>query len=197
MMPDNLDYKDKDSELWDQFRGGNQPAYTSLMEKYSRSLFTYGYRICPDRDFVKDCIQEVFLELWKRRERISPTASVKWYLYKAVRLRIFRDQSQWNRNEQINEDYQFVVEFNIESKLIHDFEFQELTTRINTILNGLPARQREIMYLRFYENLDFDQIAEIMNINKQSLHNLLQKAYKKFRIEWLLIILLLPYLKVN
>jgi RNA polymerase sigma factor (sigma-70 family) len=190
MIPDNnnLIATDDDSELWDLFRDGDEVAYTRLIKKYSKPLFNYGYRICQDRDFLKDCIQDVFLELWNRRLRISPTPAVKWYLFKAVRLRIFREQSKWNRGEILDDDYQFLVEFNIESKIINDLETVELSTRIKQVLNALPPRQREILYFRFYENLDFDNISEIMDISKQSVHNLLQKAYKNFRIEWIILL---------
>jgi RNA polymerase sigma factor (sigma-70 family) len=63
------------------------------------------------------------------------------------------------------------------------------------VLNGLPPRQREIMYLRFYENLDFENISQIMEISKQSVHNLLQKAYKNFRAEW--VVLLIAFSNLN
>src|SRR5882762_8653987 len=105
MRPDNnnLIIAD-DSELWDLFRDGDEVAYTRLIKKYSKPLFNYGYRICQDRDFLKDCIQDVFLELWNRRLRINSTPAVKWYLFKAVRLRIFREQSKWNRGEELHDD---------------------------------------------------------------------------------------------
>ncbi|WP_184548058.1 RNA polymerase sigma factor [Mucilaginibacter sp. FT3.2] len=178
-----------DSELWDMFRAGDEIAYTQLIKKYSKILFHYGFRICQDKDFLKDCVQDVFLELWNRRLKISPTQAVKWYLFKAVRLRIFREQSKWNRGEALDENYEFLVEFNIESKMITDLESVELSHKIKQILNALPPRQREIMYLRFYEGVDFDSIAQIMEISKQSVHNLLQKAYKNFRSEWLIALL--------
>lgn len=196
MVPDNnFSIAADDSELWDLFRAGDEVAYTRLIKKYSKILFNYGFRICQDKDFLKDCIQDVFLELWNRRLKISPTQAVKWYLFKAVRLRIFREQSKWNRNETPDENYTFLVEFNIESKMITDLETMEQGTRIKQVLNALPPRQREIMYLRFYENLDFENISQIMEISKQSVHNLLQKAYKNFRAEW--VVLLIAFSNLN
>ena len=79
--------------------------------------------------------------------------------------------------------------------MITDLETMELGTRIKQVLNGLPPRQREIMYLRFYENLDFENISQIMEISKQSVHNLLQKAYKNFRAEW--VVLLIAFSNLN
>lgn len=192
MIPDrNLLTAADDPELWDLFRAGDEVAYTLLIKKYSKILFNYGFRFCQERDFLKDCVQDVFLELWKRRLNISATQAVKWYLFKAVRLRIFRERSKWNKGEALDESYEFLVEFNIESKMITDLETAELSNKIRQILNTLPPRQREIMYLRFYEGLDFDSIAQIMEISKQSVHNLLQKAYKNFRSEWLMVFLVL------
>ena len=189
--------KIEDLRLWDLFRAGNHPAYTQLVNRYYKQLFNYGRRFCQDREFLMDCIQEVFYELWNRRERINSTASVKWYLCKAVRLRIFRDQSKWNRNEEVSGDYNFLVEFNIESKIIDDLNLSELSKKIKDILNSLPPRQQEIMYLRFYEGLSLDQISEIMEISNQSLRNLLHKSYKNFRSEWILLLILLADRKFN
>lgn len=184
----------KEIELWNLFRNGDRTAYAYFIHTYSNSLFNYGYRIYADHDFVKDCVQEVFIELWNRRHSINETSSIKWYLFKSVRLRIFREASKWHKNLPLEEDYQFAVEFNIEHQLIVDLETQELSSRIKSVLNRLPGRQREIMYLRFYENLNFDEISNIMQINKQSVHNLLQKAYHNFRKDWsyLLAIYFLP-----
>lgn len=177
--------------LWDRFRSGDREAFTLINKQYINSLFNYGYRICKDRDFVKDCVQDVFIELWNRRATINETQSVKWYLFKSVRMRIFRERPKWERTEMLSEDYQFTVEFNVESNLIAQLELEELSAKIKTILDGLPARQREIIYLRFYENLDLEEILEIMQISRQSVHNLLQKAYKNFRGEWNTLIFLL------
>ncbi|WP_345951975.1 MULTISPECIES: sigma-70 family RNA polymerase sigma factor [unclassified Mucilaginibacter] len=178
-----------DTELWNLFRSGDELAYTKLMNKYTRLMYNYGYRFCQDADLIKDCVQEVFLELWKKRTRINSTPSVKWYLFKSLRLRIFRDQPGWQRNEELEDGYNFVVEFNIESQLIEASGLQEQSSKITAALNNLPPRQREILYLRFYEGLDFEQISELMGISRQSVHNLLQKAYKSFRAEWAIILL--------
>jgi RNA polymerase sigma factor (sigma-70 family) len=186
----------EDSELWDLFRTGNQLAYTQLVNRHYKQLFNYGRRFCQDREFLMDCIQEVFFELWKRKEKINSTPSVKWYLFKAVRLRIFRDQSKWTKNEELSDEYNFLVEFNIESKIINDLEINDLSVKVKNILNALPPRQQEIMYLRFYEGLDLNQISEIMGISNQSLRNLLQKSYKNFRAEWISLLVFLSCCKL-
>lgn len=197
MSPD----KDKqtttdDKVLWQSLVDSNAAAFDLLVKRYSGSLFNYGSRFCQDRDIIKDCIQELFIELWNKRAVITQPNSVKWYLFVALRNRIFREQSKWNKTTSISEDqYDFLLEFSIESKMIEFIEDVELAEKFKKILESLPPRQREIVYLRYYEDLNFDQIAVMMNINKQSVHNLLQKAYKSIRSEWVPLITFLALLK--
>lgn len=187
-----------DPEIWDLYRAGNQDAYNILMGRYSKHLISYGYRICEDKHLAKDCVQEVFLDLWRKRDRMNPVQAVKAYLFKCVRLRIINDSALWKANEELEENrHRFSIEFTIESKLIADADLLELSLKIRTILNGLPPRQQEVMYLRFFENLDLNQISETMNICKQSVNNLLQKAYKSFRCEWMVLLLVLNCLPTN
>ncbi len=88
------------------------------------------------------------------------------------------------RNQPLTDDYDFIVEFDVEhDQIINDGE-KELTLKIKKTLEHLPPRQKEIVYLRYFEGLTFEDIAQIMDISKQSAHNLLQKSYKTFREKW-------------
>ncbi|WP_423148892.1 RNA polymerase sigma factor [Rubrolithibacter danxiaensis] len=171
-------------ELWARFRNGDQQAYEKLIHKLSTPLYGYGMRIIHDHEFVKDCIQDVFFELWNRRKRISQTPSVKSYLFKAIRLRIFREYKKWDKTDSLDDNYHFLVEFNIETKIIEEQLSEETESRIKKILNELPKRQKEIIYLRFYEGLNSEQIAEIMGVTKQSVYNLLRDSIQRLRNEW-------------
>ena len=173
-----------DQSLWNDFRDGSSVAYTALITKYSNVLFCYGIRFIQDRDFVKDCIQDVFLELCSRRENINPTASVKSYLFKSLRLRIFREKSKWTSTQSLDEDYCFQIEFNIESKLIEDQTSEEIRSRILFTLDRLPKRQKEILYLRFYEGMNHDKISQVMGLSKQSAYNLLHESVHHLKEVW-------------
>lgn len=182
----------EDELLWSGFRNGNATSFDELIKKYTDVLFNYGSRFTTDRDIVKDCIQELFVELWKKRDVLTLPKTVKWYLFIALRNRIFREQTKWNKTETLSEnDHDFFLEYSIEEKIIENTDDTELANKIKTILNSLPARQREIIYLRYYENYDYEQISTLMNINKQSVHNLLQKAYKSIRSDWPTLLFLL------
>ena len=173
-----------DQQLWSDFKAGNHDAYTTIIHRYFKPMFIYAIRLSKDQDFVKDCIQDVFYNLWKRRENISHAESVKSYLFTAIRFRIYREQKKWNNFDELNDDYAFDAEINIEIKLIEDQNTIELKRKLETVLNNMPPRQKEILYLRFYENMDHARIAQIMGLNQQVVYNLLHKSLLRLRKDW-------------
>ena len=175
---------DNDQQLWSNFKAGNHDAYTIIIQRYFKPMFIYAIRLSKDQDFVKDCIQDVFYNLWKRRENISHAESVKSYLFTAIRFRIYREQKKWNNFDELNDDYAFDAEISIEVKLIEDQNTVELKRKLETVLKNMPPRQKEILYLRFYENMDHGRIAEIMGLNQQVVYNLLHKSLLRLRKDW-------------
>lgn len=178
------EFEENEARLWACFREGDTAAYTRIMYLYSNALFKYGMRLFRDEDFIKDCIQDIFFELWNRRERITQTPSVRSYLFKSLRLRIYRESPKWNNTECLNEEYNFHVELNIESQLIEEQEEHTTRKRLEITINTLPKRQKEILYLRFYENFNHDMISQIMGLSKQSVYNLLYDAVNNLRKSW-------------
>lgn len=166
-------------------------AYTEVINKYSKSLFDFGIRFCQDEDVVKDCIQQMFLDLWNKGFDVNERETIKSYLLTAIKNRVIREKARWDKNERLDDDYDFNLEFGIETKLIIESTDRELADKVNKILNSLPSRQREVIYLKFYEGLDAGQISTVMSISRQSSHNLLQKAYQKIRDDWYVVLFIL------
>lgn len=172
-------------QLWHNFRMGDDYSYTCLMEIFTNPMFKYGSRFAEDDDFVKDCIQDVFFELWNRREKVRQAECVKAYLFKALRLRIFREKSKWKLTESLEDNYKFIIEFDIETNIIKQELSDEICLKLRRILESLPKRQKEILYLRFYEGMAQEKIAEVMNLNRQSVYNLLHESILCLRKYWL------------
>lgn len=174
-----------DALLWKRFKEGDCAAFTELSKNHYQSLLNYGRRFSDDREFVLDCIQEMFLHMWERRERLSETDHVKSYLLKSLRHRIIKEGIRMKRFQNPEG-----VEFGNESDLpiedgIVDSELQkELMVKLNSTLSCLSKRQEEIIYLRFYQNLSNDQISKVMGLNKVSVANLLYRTLKELRENW-------------
>ena len=173
-----------DITLWNEFRSGNKLSFEKLMQAHYRGLFSYATKFTRDGEFVKDCLQELFLELWRSRASLNATDFVKSYLFKSIRNKIHRELHK-NRHHhdaaQLDDNYYFDVEFSIEHHLIREQTLRETANTFSGLLNKLPKRQKEIIYLRFYQDLEVSEIVEIMEINAQSVYNLLHKALANLR----------------
>lgn len=187
-----------DFQLWQQLKNGSELALGKLIKKYFNPLQNYGYKFMRDEVFVKDCVQEVFIEIWNRRQQISQPDSVKAYLLSSVRKKVLREsyRQKIQRTEEVTDvenDGNF-IEFSPEWSIIEQESLSELTQKVADLLNQLPKRQREVIYLRFYQNLEREEIAEIMGVNPQSVSNLMQTAFKTFRENWTNLALLVSLL---
>ena len=158
-----------------------------IAERHYRALRHYGLKFMIDESTVDDCIQDLFLQLWQNRLHINDTCSIKHYLFKSLRHQIiqFLRTAKHFSNQEIDWDNALPEEADAETLLIRQevalFQMQELKRQLST----LPAREREALYLRYYENLSVPEIAETMNVNRQSVSNFLQKALIKLRSRWL------------
>ncbi|CCH54406.1 RNA polymerase, sigma-24 subunit, ECF subfamily [Fibrisoma limi BUZ 3] len=177
---------DEAQQLWQEYRAGDIYALAKLMQSYYADLFHWGVRLHADREFVKDCIQEVFVNLWKIQDSISSVENVRSYLLVVLKTRILRELSKTQGAHQadLSDDYSFSVEFAADIRLIEEEHEVYQIRRLERVLNHLPQRQKELIYLRFYQNLSFEQIAEIMHLGRQSVYNLLQKSLNSLRKNW-------------
>src|SRR6186713_841419 len=71
-----------DAVVWAALQQGHRKALDYIFEKHTRLLYAYGARITGDVLLVEDCIQDIFVELWNRHERLSATDNIKFYLLK-------------------------------------------------------------------------------------------------------------------
>lgn len=187
---------DTDQQLWMAFKKSDHQAFTQIIQRYFKPLFIYAIRLNHNEDLVRDCIQDVFCECWNKRDVISYPDSVKSYLFTAVRNRIYREQKKWSNSIEFDSTHYFEADISIETQIIEDQETWELKWKFEKLLNNMPARQKEILYLRFYENMDYERIAQIMGLNKQVAYNLLHKSILRLRKNWVevLFIVILAYL---
>ncbi|KAA0992628.1 RNA polymerase sigma factor [Dyadobacter aurulentus] len=177
--------RQSEESLWQAFIAGDDEAFESLVDQIYPSLFHYGSKFSRDKELVRDCIQDVFLKLWESRKRLNDSIPPAPYLFAALRRRIHRqaEPPAGSTDASWEADY-FQVAFSVEEELIRSETTRELSRRFTALLNSLPARQKEIILLKYFENLSRDEIADIMQISPQSVSNTLQKSLKWLRINW-------------
>ncbi len=170
-----------DTEWWEASREGNEQAFRLLFREYYPPLFSYGCKITQDKAMLEDCIQELFSELWSNRQKIV-IRSLKAYFFKALQYKLYKKMQQkkvFYPEDTAMLDLPFTL--NRETLLVQAEEDKARADKIAELLGRLSNRQREIIYLRFYKNLNYEEISEIMQINYQVARNLLSQALKALR----------------
>jgi RNA polymerase sigma factor (sigma-70 family) len=170
----------QDADVWGAFKNGSRVALNSIFTKYAKLLFSYGRNMTADRALVADCIQDVFVELWSKRQVISNVTSVKFYLIKALRRRIVRRIQTDRRMLVANGNYD-EVEFSIEFTIINDQASLELTKHLKLAVAELSRRQQEAIYLKFYEGMSYEDLAQVMEIDMKAAYNLIGRAIVQLR----------------
>ncbi len=174
-MEKNFDY-----EIWERFRKGDEKSFSYIFDTYHLQLFEYGQRFTNDEHLVKDSIQDLFFELARKRQKLSPTNNILFYLLKSIRQKIIVNLKKKGIITR-EEDHQ-VSEFRLSYSTEVDQQEKELRLdQLAEAINQLPPRQKEAIYLKFYKKLSNKEVSDIMQINYQSVGNNLQKAISKLK----------------
>ncbi|WP_158022719.1 RNA polymerase sigma factor [Hymenobacter coccineus] len=170
------------AQLWDAFRGGEARALAALFEAYYDALYGYGRKLTGDEELVKDCIQNLFQKLWQRRAGLRAVQVVKAYLFKAFRHHLADETQRLQQQHALPAGPDlFEVTYSHEEFLIAEQRDAEQRARLLGALNRLSKRQREALYLKFFDGFSYERIAEVMALNTQSVRNLVFNALKAVR----------------
>jgi RNA polymerase sigma factor (sigma-70 family) len=170
--------------LWEAFRQGDEEAFTAIFLAEYDGLYGYGMKLMGDEELVRDSIQEIFQKLWVRRAALEPVETIKPYLFKALRHQISDTVKSGNRRTARQQAYlegDFEVVYSHEDFLIAEQFSSEQNMRLLTVLNQLPPRQREVIYLKYFDGFSYEKISEIMNLTAQSVRNLIYRAIKTLK----------------
>ncbi|WP_138479068.1 RNA polymerase sigma factor [Dyadobacter bucti] len=164
--------------LWQQSQAGDSLSFCQLADRLYRTLFNYATSYTSDREFIKDSIQELLIHIWEKRETIN-IQFVSIYFLKAMRNQLLQEFRRNNTArplldlDEIDElsDYQ-----TIETEIEKNEVYSKNQVMVRTAINDLPRRQKEAVFLKYFEGMDNEQIADFMQVNRQSVANLLFKA---------------------
>jgi RNA polymerase sigma factor (sigma-70 family) len=168
--------------LWENFLAGDDKVYAYFYRKYVEALFSYGMKFTSDKELVKDCIQDVFVKLYSNRSGMGVVKHIKVYLFISLKNTLFtvfkKDKTMYHID---TVEPVFCMDYTAEEKIIADEQEKEEQKRIAQVLDSLTPRQKEVIYYRYVEGMDIDSICKIMDINYQSVQNLIQRSIQKVR----------------
>jgi RNA polymerase sigma factor (sigma-70 family) len=159
-----------------------------MIKQHYSSMYSYGMHFVNNESLVKDCIQDVFVNLWKNRRSGEEITYMKAYLLTALRRRLIRVMAQHKvrhlaAEKQMNEDA-FHAEFTVEDLIIDKQLKEEQAQKLRHILSQLPSRQKEVIYLVYYQQMEMAEVAKLMGIQVQSVYNLLHETLRKIKNFW-------------
>jgi len=183
-----------DTELWRQFKDGQQSAYAAIYKGHADYLLRYCYRITSDELVIEDAIHDLFVEMWKNRSTIGHTDNIRAYLTVALRRKIIKviQKKQKTESDKTPEELNFQSELAIDEIIIATERSEEWTKRLQSAMNQLSHRQREVLYMKFYSQMSNEEISDALGINNQSVRNLAHRSIEQLKklFIWLILILI-------
>ncbi len=158
--------------------------FTDLYDKTIDDLFTFGMKFTTDREMVKDCIQDVFVKLYTKKNELETIANIESYLYVSLRNRIndeFRHNSHVSDNEMDENSLKALRDDSETYDMERIEEEQKKHNRLKEFVRCLSPRQQEIIKLYYVEQRKYDDICRIMGINYQSVRNLMHRSLLRLR----------------
>lgn len=172
-------------DIWLDFKAGDRNALGQIFERYYPLLHHYGKNMSQNSSLTEDVLQDFFLYLYEHRASLKELDSMKAYLFASFRRRLLRHMKRIAKETHIPlQDFQdspHVVQFSKEELIIEEQSNEIRRTLLIESLNQLPPRQREVLYLRYYNHMNLEEISEVMEISKQGVANTLYKAFKALR----------------
>jgi RNA polymerase sigma-70 factor (ECF subfamily) len=166
--------------LWEAYQKGDHESFALLFRRYYTPLVQYGSKLTGNNELLEDCIQELFTELWQNKSQ-TQVQSVKAYLFKSLKYKLFRAHQKKSPGTFNENTADTLFELSHETLLVDKEQHAEKTRRILNALEKLSNRQKEIIYLKFYQELSYDEVSEIMQINYQAARNLLYQSIKSLK----------------
>lgn len=183
-----------DKDLWAELQSGNHSALSTIYKAHFSYLYNYGKRFSVDEGTVEDSIQDLFVELWNNRSKLSATDAIRPYLLVSLRRKIFRLSKKNIKNTGIElEEKHFEVEIAIDQILVDKEMDEAQKAKLKKAFEALTSRQKEVLYLKYYADVDYKEISEAMDLNYQSARNLASRALQK--LSKLMLCLLLVFIK--
>jgi len=170
----------KQVEITLRLQNGDLRALELLYQKFHTELFFYALKLTTNRELAEDAVQDTFVDIWNHRSQMGQVRSLQFYLIRSVRHRCLKLLKSNYRFKVLDAANEFDIRIEPEELRLTDYSV-EVKAKVASALKSLSARQREIVYLKFYENLEYQEIADLLALNYQSVVNHVHRAIVKLR----------------
>ena len=168
-----------DKAIWLDISNGDKEAYSRVYPFVYRHLYNYGRKFTTDIQLIEDSVQEVLMDIWNNRKKLADVDAVTAYYYSIFRYNIFRKIKRQRRSAQpgLPED----IEFPIDHFIVSRETAESYQRQLHAAMKKLTDRQREAIFLRFYESFSYEEVAAVMNISVKASYKLMARALQELR----------------
>lgn len=182
-------YFKMDNPVFKHIMNGDIEAYSGLYKEYYKRFYNYGRKFTTHTFLIEDSIQEVFLDLWKRRDKLSHVDSPNFYLYSSFRYVLIRKIRQ---HEKIvfNQSAEEEDAFSGEHVMVSNELSEELQVKLQKAIKTLTGRQLEAIFLMYYEDLSYKEVAAILNISVKATYKIMARSLLALKEKFTLLFVL-------
>jgi len=177
-------------KIWNKFRKGDEAAFEYIYSKYITALYNYGSRFTRDEKMIEDCIHDLYVDLWVKRNKLSPTDNIKPYLFKSLKRRLLRLLSKQTQSLDGEFNNEFMLEFSPEEIWIQNAALSDKYERLNQTLQQLTPKQREVIFLKYFEKLSYQEIADVMKVEVKAVYKLSARAIDNLKSVFTLFVII-------
>lgn len=192
LIPNTTDTK-MDNPDFKQIMTGDIDAYAGLYKEYYKRFYNYGRKFTTNIHLIEDSIQEVFLDLWNRREKLSHVDSPNYYLYSSFRYVLIKKIRQHDKMV-FSESAEEAFEFSSEHVIVSNELNEELQIKLQKAIKTLTGRQLEAIFLMYYEGLSYKEVAAILNISVKATYKIMARSILALKEKFMILLLLFEYL---
>lgn len=150
-----------------------------------------------DENIVKDCIQDLFIKIHSNRASLSSTNSPKFYLLLSLKNIIIDYLSKYNKITYLSpEDLPFFISYQFQEEEDNEID-DEIKNKFDKVVSLLSPRQKEALYLHFQLELSYEEVSKLLDINYQSLRNLIHRSISKVREQMDVSLFIMVFIKVT
>lgn len=168
-----------ENPLWRRIRSSDITAFTQLYTDYYQFLFASGFRQCGDKEVTKDCLHDMFLEIWNSRESLPEVEHAGSYLKTFLHRKILRAIPKEHNLSDVGSTEEIVNSY--EHLLVQHQADAAVKEKLQQAIKHLTRSQMTIIRMKFFEGKSYEEIAAINNTTTRTIYNQVYQALKILR----------------
>jgi RNA polymerase sigma factor (sigma-70 family) len=167
-----------DEILWSKMKQGDPKALKEIYDLHIHELENYCKKFTKDVELIEDALHDMFVQIWQKRDTIGHTDSIMSYLCVSLRRDLIKRVNKATLTTSIENTEKMDINFSISAEdiMIHEENKEDDKAKLQKAFEHLSHRQREAIYLKYYNEMSYEEICTVMDINYQSVRNLISKG---------------------